>query len=125
MPVPTLQRHASQLHNASDIVKKLHGGPAVELNVGGTVFVTQPKTLIARSGFFKILAKSTGDMTMYSSYFIDRSPELFAQLLEVMRTGRLPQALDRVQWVSLRARFAFFCCSVVLKQRRGESEVIF
>lgn len=106
--------HASGLNNASEIVKNTDGGPVVELNVGGTVFATQLKTLTARSGFFKTLFESR-IMWMPHSFFIDRSPELFAQLLEVMRTGRLPQAVDNmVQLVSLRACFITFnrCCFV-------------
>ncbi|XP_074591057.1 BTB/POZ domain-containing protein At5g41330 [Curcuma longa] len=64
----------------------------VTLNVGGQIFQTTAQTLsVAGSGsLLSSFASSACGSAASSIPFIDRDPELFACLLSLLRTGRLP-----------------------------------
>ncbi len=60
----------------------------VRLNVGGTTFVTSRETLLA-SPFFQGLLRFPPDLEDEGAYFVDRSPAIFAIVLELLRTSVL------------------------------------
>ncbi|RWW05336.1 hypothetical protein GW17_00031394 [Ensete ventricosum] len=65
-------------------------GNVVTLNVGGQLFQTTPQTL-ALAGPDSLLSSLSSSLPSSSSVpFIDRDPDLFAALLSLLRTGRIP-----------------------------------
>lgn len=61
----------------------------VKLNVGGQVFLTSRETLSASPFFLGLLEGGIGTATYEGAVFIDRSPQVFARVLELLRTGVL------------------------------------
>ncbi|KAH3761438.1 K+ channel tetramerization subfamily protein [Pelomyxa schiedti] len=65
----------------------------VRLNVGGRVFITTRTTLSmsSESSFFTVLlsGKFTSTTDDTGAFFIDRNGDLFAPILDFMRTGKL------------------------------------
>lgn len=65
------------------------GSERVKLNVGGEIFETNASTILSTCPDSLLAALSTP--TSHGSYpvFIDRDPEIFAVILNLLRTGRL------------------------------------
>lgn len=87
----------------------------IAVNVGGRIFLTSKQTLKSSSVYFSALLRTTGDATssrqeISEDIFIDRDPDLFADVLLFMRTTRLPAAtlLNIARIRDVRAEAEFF-----------------
>lgn len=86
---PGHQRYQSDSEVGSDLF-----GPALVLNVGGSLFRTTPSTL-RKAPFFDSMFRHTGreggglgaTLDSEGHYFVDRSGFLFRYVLEYLRTG--------------------------------------
>lgn len=80
----------------------------IRLNVGGKPFATRANTLdLAKSPYFEHLIAAAAKNPK-REFFIDRSPDLFALLLEMLRTNELPSEIAVTKYRSLQAEFTFF-----------------
>lgn len=64
----------------------------VRINVGGSVFSSSRRTLLSvTDSFFSVLLSGRHGVRLDDSgaYFIDRSPEVFAAVLNYLRTGAM------------------------------------
>nr|BAC42077.1 unknown protein [Arabidopsis thaliana] len=66
------------------------GGKRVKLNVGGEIFETNASTIQSSCPDSLLAALSTSTSHGSNPVFIDRDPEIFAVILNLLRTGRLP-----------------------------------
>lgn len=95
----------------------------VRLNVGGKIFCTSSLTLLwpGKDTFFAGLLNGDGlpaCLDASGAYFIDRDPEIFATVLEYLRTRRvhLPPSTARVSMASLRHEAQFYGLDVLKRQ---------
>ncbi|KAL9290762.1 BTB/POZ domain-containing protein [Arabidopsis thaliana] len=66
------------------------GGKRVKLTVGGEIFETNASTIQSSCPDSLLAALSTSTSHGSNPVFIDRDPEIFAVILNLLRTGRLP-----------------------------------
>jgi hypothetical protein len=80
----------------------------VNLNVGGQLFSTTMSTLSVKGDnfFTSLLSGRVGVVKEAGVIFIDRSPDLFAPILDFLRTGRV--TLRGMDENSVRAEAAFY-----------------
>jgi len=82
----------------------------VEVNVGGTTFKASAATL-RKSPFFASLLSDelTDDLRDQDGrLFVDRDPELFAEVLRIMRGYRFQVSSERLPWNAVRAEADFY-----------------
>ena len=92
----------------------------VRLNVGGRAFDTTRETLVGCDFFRPILDGNIGSaVDVNGRVFVDRSPELFAVLLQFLRSCQRP-ALDLVDKHALLNECKFFGCEWLAQILRGE-----
>ena len=92
----------------------------VRLNVGGRTFDTTRETLVGCDFFRPILDGNIGSaVDVNGRVFVDRSPELFAVLLQFLRSCQRP-ALDLVDKHALLNECNFFGCEWLAQILRGE-----
>ena len=92
----------------------------VRLNVGGRAFDTTRETLVGCDFFRPILDGNIGSaVDVNGRVFVDRSPELFAVLLQFLRICQRP-ALDLVDKHALLNECNFFGCEWLAQILRGE-----
>ena len=92
------------------------------LNVGGKRFDVAADTL-ERIPFFEpiVSGRFAGDLDEAGQMFIDRSPELFAMILQCVRTNSRPSraALEHHR-TELQADVDFYCIDWLSRALRGE-----
>ena len=92
----------------------------VRLNVGGRAFDTTRETLVGCEFFRPILDGNLGTaVDINGRIFIDRSPDLFAVVLQFLRSCQRP-LLDRVDKHALLNECNFFGCEWLAQIIRGE-----
>lgn len=74
-------------------------GSLVKLNVGGEIFTTRRQTLLScGSKFFRFLLESETpeklDRDEQGNLFVDRSPQFFARILQILRQGGVSMISD-------------------------------
>mmetsp|Transcript_100868 Transcript_100868/g.314451 ORF Transcript_100868/g.314451 Transcript_100868/m.314451 type:complete len:288 (+) Transcript_100868:659-1522(+) len=82
------------------------GEPPLNLDVGGRIFRASAATL-RKSPFLAALLERRGEDCAAELTFVDRSPELFHQVLEFLRTG-LAFSSSALEDARLRAEFSVF-----------------
>jgi len=110
-------------------------GNTIKLDVGGTRFVTTWSTLCSRGcQFFKEFLSDVGDKSDYfgmkkdaeDCYFLDRSPVIFAVVLEYLRNGKLHYG-SSISESQLRLEFKYYHMPFpeinnVVAELRGDAE---
>ena len=90
----------------------------VRLNVGGKAFDTTRETLVGCEFFRPILDGKIGSaVDVHGRIFIDRSPELFAVILQFLRSCQRPLLVDKH---ALLNECNFFGCEWLAQIIRGE-----
>lgn len=78
------------------------------LDVGGTKFKTSRDTLCKYSNSMLAAMFARSQPSEEGSYFIDRSPNHFATILEFLRTGKVTMPKDLEKTIELEAEFEYF-----------------
>ena len=94
---------------------------SIKLNVGGRTFETRAETLSA-CHYFRLVfgGRMPHGSDVNGRFFIDRSPELFAVLLQFLRTRqRPPESVFTNKWALL-GECDFFGCDSFAAVLRGE-----
>ena len=97
----------------------------IKLNVGGRVFHTTQDTLLHRGrNFFAGLLQQSLPSTMdeHGAFFIDRNGDLFAPLLDYLRTGRLRVA-PGVSRLAIMEEASFYAIELPETERWTEDQL--
>ena len=95
---------------------------SIRLNVGGRVFQTTPDTLSACDYFQPLLQGRMAHGTDgRGRLFLDRNPDLFAALLQFLRTRQRPPESVLANKFALLCECNFFGCEAFAQVLRGES----
>lgn len=88
----------------------------VRLNVGGKIFLTNVETVASQCTYFQNLATSDSTAALFivdargGSFFIDRDPAPFRQLLSFCRTGIIGAGMVEGDRILLRSEAEFYGC---------------